>query len=206
MVNSNTLDSSYGSGLNGKPHSKRSGPSGENQRKPKPHDVRSVREAVDAVEAGADLGILDRDAAGLAVVFLEVPGVAGVGEDDAAQAHRFDDRELELEVLEVLQVAADVRAVRDREAVRIGLRREADARADGAVAEAAHVEDAAQEEAREDRHALVDGLVTCPALDVELEHEALAERVVEAADAAVCVRNSFSEPRYFVASSLEPSR
>src|SRR5688572_16358177 len=32
IVNSNTLGSSYGNGANGKPHSKRSGPSGENQR------------------------------------------------------------------------------------------------------------------------------------------------------------------------------
>ena len=40
IVNSNTLLSSYGSGASGKPHSKRSGPSGENQRMPKPVLVR----------------------------------------------------------------------------------------------------------------------------------------------------------------------
>ena len=36
IVNSNTFDSSYGKGRNGKPHSNLSGPKGENQRIPKP--------------------------------------------------------------------------------------------------------------------------------------------------------------------------
>jgi putative iron-dependent peroxidase len=40
IVNSNTFVSSKGRGLKGKPHSKRSGPSGENQRMPNPYDVR----------------------------------------------------------------------------------------------------------------------------------------------------------------------
>ena len=41
IVNSKTYFSSYGSGCNGKPHSKRSGPSGENHRMPKPVLVRT---------------------------------------------------------------------------------------------------------------------------------------------------------------------
>jgi len=36
-----SLTCSYGSRLKGNPHSKRSGPSGENHRMPKPHDVRT---------------------------------------------------------------------------------------------------------------------------------------------------------------------
>ena len=104
--------------LNGKPHSKRSGPSGENQRMPKPYDVRSVDEAVEPWKQGSvteNCGAWAR----VAVDLLEVPRVAGVGEDDAADADLVDDRELELEVLVVHQVAADVRAVGDRRRVRV---------------------------------------------------------------------------------------
>ena len=40
MVNSKSQWFSYGSGISGKPHSNRSGPSGENHRMPKPVEVR----------------------------------------------------------------------------------------------------------------------------------------------------------------------
>ena len=83
-----------------------------------------------------------------------VPRVAGVEEDDAADADLVDDGELELEVLVRLEVAADVRAVGDGRRVRVERRRERQARADAAQVEAAHVEDAAEEVALEDGDAL----------------------------------------------------
>src|SRR6185312_4373838 len=104
-----------------------------------------VPEPVGEREAGADdlveLGRRGR----LAELVLGVPGVAGVEEDDAADADLVDDRELELEVLVRLEVAADVRPVRDGPRGWVQGRGEGQARADAAEEEAADVEDAAEE-------------------------------------------------------------
>src|SRR5690606_22369667 len=110
-----------------------------------------IRQAVEPVEARPDGVVSNRYAARAAVVVLEVPGVAGVEEDDPTHPHRLDQRHLELEVLEVHQVAADVGAVRDRRAVRIDALRQIDPWAERAVPEAADVEDTAQEEPSENR-------------------------------------------------------
>src|SRR6185295_11909420 len=88
-----------------------------------------------------------------AVELLEVPRVPEIREDNAADLHRIDDRELELQVLDVPQVAADVGPVGDRRGVRVERLGERQASADAAQREAAEVEDAAEEVAGEDRHA-----------------------------------------------------
>ena len=175
IVNSKSLWFSYGSGASGKPHSKRSGPSGENQRMPKPVDVRTRPRLSGNAEARAARRWSN---CGAGVVLQNccssVPRVAGVEEDDAADADLVDDRELELEVLVRLEVAADVRAVRDGRRVRVERRGERQARADAAQVEAADVEDAAEEVALEDGHALRVGARDEADLGVQLEDEARA--------------------------------
>src|SRR4051794_38743637 len=89
-----------------------------------------IRQAREAVEARADGAVLNGATAGFAVVALQIPSVASVGEKHAAHAHRFHDRKLQLQVLEVLQVAADLGALINRGAVRIGRARQPDARTD----------------------------------------------------------------------------
>ena len=98
MVNSKTLVSSKGSGLKGKPHSKRSGPSGENHRIPAPYEVRR-RKRLDTPWKQGSVTAKRGPWRRVAIDLLEVPRVAGVGENDASDAHLFDDRELEFEVL-----------------------------------------------------------------------------------------------------------
>ena len=120
---------------------------------------------------------------------LRVPGVAGVEEDDAADADLVEDGELDLEVLVRLQVSADGGAVGDGRGVGIERRVERESRSDAAEREAADVEDAAEEVAREDRNPLRVGARDETELGVQLEDEAStglrralpAERVVEAA-------------------------
>ena len=193
MVNSKTLVSSYGSGLNGKPHSKRSGPSGENQRMPEAVRGAQAEEAGSPWKQGSVTAKV-RARGRVAIDLLEVPRVAGVGEDDAADADLVDDGELELEVLVVAQVAADVRAVGDGR--RVGVERlvERQARADRAQAEAAHVEDAAEEEAREDGHALRRWARDEPAVHVELDDEPLARADSRSGRSRAWRRNWLSLP------------
>ena len=54
----------------------------------------------------------DRPLGAAAQRVLQVPGVAAVGEDDPPDADRLDDRELQLDVVEGLEVAADRAAIR----------------------------------------------------------------------------------------------
>src|SRR5437762_1620326 len=122
------------------------------------------------MEAGAR-DLVDDALRGLAVILLQVPSVTGVRENDAFQTYRFDDRELNLEVLVVLQIAADVGAVQDRRAVRIGRRGQGQTWTDAAELEAAQIVDAAQEEARKDRYALARRTSDVVELGVQLEHE-----------------------------------
>src|SRR5690606_30840040 len=92
---------------------------------------------------------------------------------------------LELEVLEVHQVAADVGAVDARGAVRVGRIQERHAWPDAAKLETAHIEDAAEEETRENGHALGARTRDEPRLRIELDHDAAPQRIVEAANPAV---------------------
>ena len=91
----------------------------------------------------------------------------------------------QLEVLEVHQVSTDARKIRDRPAVRVSAGEQRHPRADAAEAKAAHVENAAQEKAREDRHAFAVRAGDVAGLAVQLHDETRAERVIDAADEAV---------------------
>src|SRR5262249_38980041 len=90
--------------------------------------------------------VVGRSRGGVAVELLEVPGVPEVREHDAANTDLVDDRELELEVLVVHEVAPDVGAVGDRGSVYVQALRERQTRTDASQLEAANVENAAEEE------------------------------------------------------------
>src|SRR5690606_17182417 len=79
-------------------------------------------------------------------------------------------------------VAADVRAVVDERRVDVEAVVERKARADGAEAIAAESEDAAEEEAGEERHAVGVGARHETSLGVHLDHQLGGELVVEAPD------------------------
>jgi len=57
MVNSKTMFSSPGCRMSGMPHSKRSGPMGENHRKPKPKEVRSMDRSCGSPPNRSDLKV-----------------------------------------------------------------------------------------------------------------------------------------------------
>src|SRR5688572_18860674 len=105
----------------------------------KPPRCAYVEQALSA-EARADFWVEVSATGRLAIVRLEVPGVAEIGEDHALEAHGFEDRELVLQVLVVHEVAADVGPVRDGRTVRVRLLGERHARAQRAEIEATHVE------------------------------------------------------------------
>src|SRR5262245_29280010 len=119
---------------------------------------------------------------GAAQRLLEVPGVASILEDHALDPDALDERELELEVVIELHVAAErLAAVVDRLEGRIVERAgDAQARAQALDLEAADVRDAAQEVALVDRYAAAVARGDQAPLRVELSDERAPQRLVEA--------------------------
>ena len=92
-MNSKRMGSSIGRLVRGMPHSNRSGPTGENQRIPKPADQNSP--------SGSECCLSSKNAG------IDGEGVPGVHEDHAPHPDLGHDGELQLEVEHELLVAAD---------------------------------------------------------------------------------------------------
>ena len=168
MVNSKSTTWSCGRGVSGKPHSKRSGPIGENQRTPKPTEW--------SMPSGQlRVGLV------LEEVLALVVGVAQVVEHDAADADLLEDRELDLVVEHDLLVAADLEVLgrRIRGAVPDRLRRR-----DREDVVAAQRVDPAHEVALGDGRGAAVQAVDQAVGPVHLEDRAEGQLLVEAEEAA----------------------
>src|SRR5690606_28118328 len=119
----------------------------------------------------------------VAVLRFRVERVSDVEEEHPFDVRRRNDHELELQVERGQEVATD--PVGDEPARGIRTLRDLDARPERAIAEPAEATiavDAAGEEALDDRHALLLGVVHVPDLEPRLEHEPRAERLLGAND------------------------
>lgn len=115
---------------------------------------RVAKEAVNSTWRGRGVGL--RRERRLAVAKLiperkEVPGVAAVVEDHSLDANRFDEWELEFDVVEALEVATDRPALRDDGEIRVACGSDTGLRADRLQSVTANREDTTEVEALEYR-------------------------------------------------------
>src|SRR5450432_4936981 len=167
----------------------RDGPEGDAPLEPKGADGRLPPEAespagavgadIERVETGV-LGCIHVERNELAVLVLEIEGVADVGEDHAANSHLVEDGELDLRVADHLHVAAD-EEVAERAVRRLGALG-ADHRTQRTRREPADVIDAAHEVALEDRDAAIVPAGNEAEVPLEPKHERTPERIKGACD------------------------